>query len=184
MMISATSSRRVRFLHQFEDLRLDRHVERGRRLVGDDQLRVAGDRDRDHDPLAHPARQLVRVLLEPAHRIGDADQPQQLDGAPLRRRAVGAAMLLEGLGDLPADRQHRVQRGHRLLKDHADVAAAHLAHLLVGKLQQVAPAKQDLGRSVMRPGGSGISRNNDNAPAVLPDPLSPTIATVSPRSTV
>jgi len=36
---------------------------------------------------------------------------------------------------------------------------------------------------VVRPGGSGIRRRIDKAPAVLPDPLSPTIATVSPRST-
>src|SRR5579871_394320 len=34
-------------LHQFKDLRLDGDVERGGRLVGDDQLRVTGDRDRE-----------------------------------------------------------------------------------------------------------------------------------------
>ena len=48
---------------ELEDLRLDRHVEGGRRLVGDEQLRLAGERHRDHDALAHAARQLVRVLL-------------------------------------------------------------------------------------------------------------------------
>src|SRR5579871_4028514 len=37
---------------------------------------------------------------------------------------------------------------------------------------------------VIRPGGSGISRSSDSALALLPEPLSPTIATVSPRSTV
>jgi hypothetical protein len=41
-------------LHQLEDLRLDRDVERGRRLVGDDQLRIAREPDRDHDPLRIP----------------------------------------------------------------------------------------------------------------------------------
>ena len=46
--------------HQVEDLRLDRDVEGGRRLVGDEQLGLAGERHRDHHPLGHPARHLVR----------------------------------------------------------------------------------------------------------------------------
>ncbi len=60
--------------------------------------------------------------------------------------AVAAAMLLDRLGDLPADRQHRVERGHRLLEHHADLAAAHLAHLVVGKLHQVAAVEHNLAR--------------------------------------
>ena len=50
-------------LHQFEDLGLDRHVERSRRLVGDDQLRIARERNSDHDALAHAARKLVWILF-------------------------------------------------------------------------------------------------------------------------
>ena len=116
-------------LHQLEDLRLDGDVERGRRLVGDDQLGIAGERDGDHHPLAHAARELVRILLEAPRRIGDADHVQQLDRAPVGRRAVGALVLLQRLGDLPADGEHRIERGHRLLEHHADVAAADRAHL-------------------------------------------------------
>ena len=52
--------------HQVEDLGLDRHVERGRRLVGDEQLGLAGERHRDHHPLRHAARHLVRVGLRAA----------------------------------------------------------------------------------------------------------------------
>src|SRR5215471_8359277 len=62
--------------------------------------------------------------------------PDSWCGYCLRRRA-GAAVLLEGLGDLPADGEHRIERGHRLLEHHADVAAAHLAHFAVGKLHEV-----------------------------------------------
>ena len=47
---------------QVEDLRLDRDVERRRRLVGDQQLRLAGERHRDHRALAHAARELVRIV--------------------------------------------------------------------------------------------------------------------------
>ena len=52
-------------------------------------------------------------------------------------------MLFERFGDLPADRQDRVQRGHRLLEDHADIRTADLADFLVRKLQQIPPGKQD-----------------------------------------
>jgi len=40
---------------EVEDLRLDRDIERGRRLVGDQQLRLTGQRHRDHCALAHSA---------------------------------------------------------------------------------------------------------------------------------
>ena len=36
---------------QVEDLLLDRHVERGRRFVGDNDVGFAGERDRDHHAL-------------------------------------------------------------------------------------------------------------------------------------
>ena len=41
--------------HQFENLRLNRHVESGRRLIGDQQLGIAGQANGDHHPLAHSA---------------------------------------------------------------------------------------------------------------------------------
>ena len=55
-------------LDELEDLGLDRDVEGGRRLVGEDQLRVARQRDGDHHALAHAARELERVVVEPVLR--------------------------------------------------------------------------------------------------------------------
>jgi hypothetical protein len=40
---------------EVEDLGLDGHVERRGRLVGDEELRIAGQRHGDHDALAHAA---------------------------------------------------------------------------------------------------------------------------------
>ena len=57
---------------------------------------------------------------------------------------IGAAVLLERLGDLPADGQNGIQRCHRLLEHHADVAAPHFAHLRVRELHEVAAGEQDL----------------------------------------
>ena len=47
-------------LQQLEDLRLDGDVERGGRLVGDQQVRLVGQRHGDHDALALTAGKLVR----------------------------------------------------------------------------------------------------------------------------
>ena len=63
---------------QREDLRLDGDVERRGRLVGDQDLRVAGERDRDYDALAHAAGKLVRVAREAFRRIGDAELGEQV----------------------------------------------------------------------------------------------------------
>ena len=68
------------FLDEIEDLRLHGHVQRRRRLVGNNEPRLAGERHGDHDALAHAARVLVRERGETARRIGDADAPQQLLG--------------------------------------------------------------------------------------------------------
>ena len=77
---SAVSKFAFRSARIAEDLRLDDHVERRRRLVGDQQLRAQHERERDHDPLPHPARELVRVLAEAGRR--DPHRPEHLERAP------------------------------------------------------------------------------------------------------
>ncbi len=74
---------------QLEDLALDRDVERGRRLVGDQELRLAGERHRDHHALLLAARELVRIRGEPALGFRHADLDQQRLGA-LERLAAAA----------------------------------------------------------------------------------------------
>ena len=88
--------------HALEDLRLDRHIERRRGLVGDQDRRVAGQRQRDHHALAHAARELERVVVDALARARDADPLEQLDG-PLARLLVGQRLvLLDLLDDLVA----------------------------------------------------------------------------------
>ena len=64
-------------LEQVEDLRLDRDIQRRRRLVGDQDLGVGGERDGDRDALAEPPAQLVRILPEAGGRIRNADLLEQ-----------------------------------------------------------------------------------------------------------
>ena len=107
--------------------RLDRHVERRRRLVGDQHLRIARERHRDHHALAHAAGELMRVLVQPP--LGCRD-PHELAAARSCARARCASreaeMLRQHLADLAADLEDRVQRRHRLLEDERDLASSHL----------------------------------------------------------
>ena len=109
---------------EIEDLRLDRDVQRCRRLVGDQQLRLARERHRDHRALAHAARELVRIVLQPRSRARDADLLEQLDArASAAFRRLTSKCAVERLADLPPDREHRVQARHRVLEDHRDLLA-------------------------------------------------------------
>ena len=65
MMMTAVPNSLCRSADQVEDLRLHGDVERGGRLVGDQQLRVADQRHRDHRALPHAAGELVRVVVDP-----------------------------------------------------------------------------------------------------------------------
>jgi hypothetical protein len=98
----------------------------------------------------------MRILVEPALGIGDADQRQQLDGAGARGLLVHVEMDGERLGDLQADPEHRIERGHRLLEDHGDLPAADAPHLLVREPQKLAPAKADRATGTRRAGGEQL----------------------------
>ena len=120
----------AQLLEEAEDLRLDHDVEGGRRLVADDDRRVARERHRDHRPLAHPTGQLVRIGA--AALLRDADKLEELVGPCERRLARLAEALLDGLGDLLTDPFDGVEGIHRTLEDDADLAPAVATHRFVG----------------------------------------------------
>ena len=74
---------------------------------------------------------------------GNADQFQHLDGALERFLSRHALVRQHRLRHLHADGEDRIQRGHRLLKDHADLFAAHRADFVPGKFQQVAALEEN-----------------------------------------
>ena len=79
---------------------------------------------------------------QPALAVGDADELQQFERARPRLCLVHPQMDEQRLLDLLADLHDRIERGHRLLEDHGNVAAAYLAHLLVRKGKQVTALEQ------------------------------------------
>jgi len=138
------AARGAKLRHQVENLGLYRDVERRRRLVGDEQVGIAGHRHRDHHALAHAAGELVREILGAALGRGHAHARQRLDGAPLRVSPVCALVQHEHLGNLPADGRERVQGAHRLLEDHGDAAAAQLLRLRGREIADLAPLEADV----------------------------------------
>ncbi len=126
---------------ELQDLGLHHHVERGRRLVGEENTGVAGERHCDRGPLAHPAGELVRVALRPIRR--DADRLEEL--ADPRRRFLSAreAVELHRLGDLLADTPNRVERVHRALEHHGDVPPAVRRDGLLAAGEHVRAVEQD-----------------------------------------
>ena len=107
MYVSLSSSLQV--AQQVDDLRLNRHVERRHRLVGDDQPRVDRERAGDADPLPLTTGELVRIAGGVSR--GEA-HPRAAARPPDRRppaRARGRAMVSASRSMLPT-----VSRGFRL----------------------------------------------------------------------
>ena len=130
-------------LHQLEYLSLYCDIQRGGGLIGQDEGGVAGQGHGDHHPLPHPAAELVGILSQSPLGIGDAHEAKELDGARPRLRRAHPEMDLRGLGQLAADGEDGVERGHRLLEDHGDLAPADLAHLVFRKLEEIASLEED-----------------------------------------
>ena len=123
---------------QTQHLGLHGDVERGGRLVRDQDLWPAGQCHRDHGALPHAAGELVRERADAACRVGDADLPQQLNGAIARIPGTRAFVKAHAFRDLITDTHDRVEVRVRVLEDHADLHPPHLAHVRLAGVRQVA----------------------------------------------
>ena len=134
----------LQLLHEVEDLRLDRHVERGGGLVGQEQARVHRQRAGQADALALAAGEGVRVA---AHVPGvEPDVLQQLAHPLAEPLAVGDAEVAQRLTDDVDDREARVQRLERILEQHPHLLAqqvellpVHVRDLQDGAVARVEP---------------------------------------------
>ena len=130
-------------VQQRQDLGLDRHVERRRRLIGDQQPRPAGECHRDRDTLQLAARELVRVSGQELLGIGQPDAVG-LAQRPLPRVVLrGTLVDADRLRDLPSDRADGVERGAGLLEDDPDVVAAEPRELAIRHSDQLAAVPDD-----------------------------------------
>ena len=81
-------------------------------------------------------------------------------------------------GDLRSDAMHRVEAGQRILEDHRQHAAAHTAKLRIGHAQQIVSLQPCAALCDMRRLRQQAQQRE--AGQRFPDPLSPTMASVSP----
>ena len=129
---------------QGKDFRLYRHIQRRCRLVGDQNLRFACKGDGNHHPLTLTTRQLVRIIINPCRCIGNPHRLEQFQCAPAGRCIVNPAMQAQHFDDLLANGKNRVERGHRLLKDHRDLIAPQAPQPCRRCLRQIFALEQDL----------------------------------------
>ena len=124
---------------QIDHLGLDRDVERGDRLVADDQARSERKRARDADALALAAGKLMRKV---PHLVGpQAHLLEQFGDPVLLLAAGGEAVHAERLADDVARAHARIERGERVLEHDLHLAAdrAHLGLAEMGDVLSVDP---------------------------------------------
>ena len=127
-------------------------VETGGRLVGDQELRAAGERQCDDDALAHASGKLERIGVVALARPRDPNLIEQLDRlfGDLRRRSLD--VLEQQILDLMPDLADRIEGGARVLEDHRDLTAAQAAHLVLAGVAHVDIGEHD--RAVGDPAGA------------------------------
>jgi len=73
-------------------------------------------------------------------------------GALRQRAAVKPVVHPRRLADLHADGEHRVQRAHRVLQDHGDLAAPDVLHLVLALREEIVAVEQHLAAEDARRG--------------------------------
>ena len=135
---------------ELEDLGLDGHVERGGRLVGDEEVGVVREGHRDHDPLALSAGELVGVGGEAKLGIAEVDEFEQLEDPLAGRRGADRLVEAERFADLLLDRVEGIQRRHRLLEDHRYASPPERAHCRRGRVEEGFAVELDVPAGVPR----------------------------------
>ena len=121
---------RVQFADQREDLRLRRDVERGGRLVGDQQRGFEHQRHRDHDRAGAGRRRADADTTRSSARDRAAATSRTIVAARAVARRGGAAARCASRAPRRSGRRSActgIERGHRLLEDHRHARAAQRA---------------------------------------------------------
>jgi hypothetical protein len=129
---------------EFQDLRLRGHVEGGGRLVGDEQRRLQRERHGDHDALALPAGELVRIGSQHACRLRQGHFPEDGEHFVSSRFGRVAGVKAKQLVQLRAAGHDRIERRCRFLEDHRHAGAAQLPPARLGRRSEVLAFEKDL----------------------------------------
>ena len=125
------------FCEEIEDFSGNRHVESRRRLIRDQQIRVAGDRHRNRDALALAAGQFMRICMQPASRLGNAGEVQKFLRPCICRAARQTGFQTQDRANLGAHRKQGIEGRHGLLEHHGDTPAKQRIEPFLGKREKL-----------------------------------------------
>ena len=74
-------------------------------------------------------------------RVGNPHRAQDLQCQPIALGAADAQMIVRDVGNLPADRNDRIELGARIGNHHGEFAAEHRSARPIVELAQVAPVE-------------------------------------------
>ena len=123
---------------------LRRHVERGRRLVEDQDVGLGDHRHRRHHALQLAAGHLVGIARADRLGIGQIELSEQPDRRGARLGRDQHAMADRRLADLLHQRMRGIERGRRALRDIGDLRPAQRAPLVRADRADVRVAEDDV----------------------------------------
>ena len=133
-------------IEQRKYLSLHGDVKRRCRLVCNQKPWAIDDGHRNQDALALAAGELVRIVVDTALRRRQCDLVHRLQDALTNlcpRESLAWMVSHNRLGDLRTYRHYRIERGHGLLEDHGDAAAAMTAHRFIRQGEQILAIEAD-----------------------------------------
>ena len=134
----------LQILQQPQILRLNRNIQRSRRLIRNQHPRLRRQRNRPHNPLPHPPAHLMRIVPRPRFRRRYPHPPQQPLHPLPQTLPRQTQMIMRPLPHLLPHIKHRIQRSHRILQHHRHLPTPHPLHLPPRQPQQIPPPQPHL----------------------------------------
>jgi hypothetical protein len=131
----------LEFAQKIQYLGLNGNVQGRGRLVGNQQIGFSSKRYRDHDPLPHAARKLMRILVDAPARIGYPYRIQQLHHPLPSSVPAGNPQIFRDLGP---DGDDRIQGILGVLKYHGNLPASYAPHFCFGEALKISTQEPDL----------------------------------------
>ena len=139
-------------LERLEHLDLGGDVERGGRLVQNQQVRLAAQRHGGHQALQLAAGHLVGIALAQTIRIGKLQRPVELLGPDFGPLPAQLPVEDGGLGHLLADGERGIEGGGGALREVGDPLPAKVALLVRRHGDDVAAVQPDLAAGELEAG--------------------------------
>ena len=181
MSTIAVSRSRLMLEQQVEDLRLHRHVERRGRLVGDERSGWHSSAMAIMTRWRMPPENSCGYWSMRRRGVGDAHALQHVDGTLRAAVSLRPSCAHQHLGHLAGRCEIRIERRHRVLEDHGDLAAADAVEL-AGAASPSRSCAAEAHAAAWRGRCAASSPMMARKTWLLPEPDSPTMPSVSPGS--